>query len=500
MSTDKPLLRGRFLDESEVNYLRYGLRLDRDPTTIKRALQSLCEHHESGRRLDETHEIRQLIHSHLWSDVTVLRRWSMKALGLIGHPEDTRRLIDRLRVEADIEAQTWGIAALLGNERHRSLKEICEEAGLDKNTALILAARLYAPKSWINDHSEEVRVSLHDDELTLKWAVFLIGYGKAPLELFDPRHSNEIFLGELNAHSSSDISEYSMWALWERPDYDARYLKVSLDEARRHPENARKWLYRLATQSPEIVNLDIEALSDLSRDSSVPAREGLALGTSDLSAERFGRAVMDWYTREPNTGVRDILLTSMATQSRNNEDYRGLVASRFDKEQPDSPLRRRLLAASIGTPLYPDLKKITMRDEAVKFGLLNSNGTSQFIFGDYNMNGSTFNAGRDINANNLVGGDMIASANNAVQNMDQRDSNARELLLQVMEMLRETHGAETAKTEVARAAEAMAKAPSEKTKKGLIAKITEYGKNAAALGAAVGGIDKLLAALGQLQF
>ena len=327
---------GRFLRDSELNYLRYGLRLDASPELQKRTLQRLCEWYEGHRRLQDPNEFRQLIHSHMAACDVLVRRWAIKALALIGHPDDFQRIIDRLKAEPDAEARSWGVTGLVRNARDRSLDELCAMSGLPKTSALALAARLYAPNRWISRNTEPVGISLNGDDLTLKWATFLIGYDRAPEHLFDPRHSNEVFLGELNAHHAADISEYSIWALWARPGFGVAHSKVPLLDANKHPESVRKWLYRLATQSPHQVGLDPDRLLDLRLDHSAKAREGLATGVADLDPSEFGFQVLDWYTVEANQQVRENLLASMATRSAESADYSDVVERRFAQEQADS--------------------------------------------------------------------------------------------------------------------------------------------------------------------
>jgi hypothetical protein len=88
---------------------------------------------------------------------------------------------------------------------------------------------------------------LNDDDLTLEWATFLIGYGKAPPHLFHPKYDNEVFLGELNSHGNPEISEYSVWATWERPEYGFGHLKIPIDQFDKHPANVRKSPSRTAS-------------------------------------------------------------------------------------------------------------------------------------------------------------------------------------------------------------------------------------------------------------
>jgi hypothetical protein len=150
-----PRFRGR-ISETEENNLKYVLRLGNSERGIKKGLQELCNYYEGGKALSDPTDVRQLVHSHLHSQATLLRRWSLKALGLIGHPDDSVRIVARLRVEQDQEAQTWGAAALLRNADDQGVKEVCVAAGLEGGTAIALAARLYAPDRWLRKYPELV--------------------------------------------------------------------------------------------------------------------------------------------------------------------------------------------------------------------------------------------------------------------------------------------------------------------------------------------------------
>jgi hypothetical protein len=163
----------RLLRESELDHLRYGLRLDATEEVQKRTLQTLCGYYEAGRRIADPGNVRQMIHSHMGSPNVLVRRYAIKALALIGHPDDFQRIVDRLRIEDDALAQTWGVTGLVKHARERGLKELCAIAGLQKSSAIMLAARLYAPRSWLAANAEPISISLNDDELTLKWATFL---------------------------------------------------------------------------------------------------------------------------------------------------------------------------------------------------------------------------------------------------------------------------------------------------------------------------------------
>ena len=267
-----------WITDEEILRLQMELRSGNSPRGIKRGLQDLCGHYEAGRRLKDATDIRALIHSHMGGPDVAVRRWSLKALALIKSPEDTSRIVDRLKAELDPKARSWGVAGLVRQAKGKGLEAVCKEAGLDRDASLVLASRLYAPDEWIESQAKPVAISLQDDELTLEWATFLIGYDRAPPHLFHPRYDNEVFLGELNAHSSPEISEYSVWALWERPQYGFRHLKIPVHMFGKQPENFRKWLYRLMTKDPVSSGLSPDSVVQFSLDGSISAKEGLAIG------------------------------------------------------------------------------------------------------------------------------------------------------------------------------------------------------------------------------
>ena len=336
----------RYATEADGQLLVYELS-SHDIRVAKRGLQHLCELYEAGKRLRDSGIHRQLIHSHLTSDQILLRRWSFKALGLIGNPDDVYRMVAQLKVEGDHETCSWGIAAVIKTAGEADLDTICRNAGQSLDKSLILAARLYAPETWIGRHWKPVTVSLDDDDLALKWAVFLIGYGKAAGDMFHPTHGNGVFLGELNGHSNAEVCEYSVWGLWQRKDLGAAHATVPLDAIAARPTNARKWLYRLYMRSPEQHGLDADAFDALRKAEGTSAREGLALGVADLTTDVYDDAILDWFEEEGDPTVRETLLAGMAKHGARNPDFSSQVRAGFGLIAPGSAGRARLLALKV---------------------------------------------------------------------------------------------------------------------------------------------------------
>jgi len=137
---------GRFASDAEERNLQFGLRLDARPERVKAALQWISDFHDiPGNRIRDPHAIRQLIHSHLTGPNVDLRRWSMKALGLMRNVDDFERIANQTRhEEEDRQAQAWGLAAMLSISKEHSVKEIRHKTGLEADKSLDLAAMLYA--------------------------------------------------------------------------------------------------------------------------------------------------------------------------------------------------------------------------------------------------------------------------------------------------------------------------------------------------------------------
>ena len=304
---------------------------------------------------------------------------------------------------------------------------------------------------------------------------------------------------KLNTYDVAEIAEYSIWALWQRRTFGANYARLKLAERSSQPDNVRKWLYRLSAQSPDSTGLDAALLGELRHDDSARAREGLALGVADLDPTTFANEVLEWYSVEDSTPVRENLLSSMAQRSAKNADYGDAVESRYALEKADSPLRKRLLAASEGTPIYPRLRQISATDARDRQGLLEY-GQANIIFKDNTIvTGPTLSVGGNFNAQNVAVGDMIGSANAAVQQLERSDPSTAKALEDVLELVGQSKTT-AAHADVVAAVEQIAKAPTPEHKATLVDRLKSFAATATAAGAAIGGIDKAIEAIQHLTF
>ena len=464
----------------------------------KRALQDLCNALQSRRLLSDSRRIRQLIHSHLGSKDVHIRRYAIKALGLIGNVDDSRRIVDQLRVEIDPEARTWGMAALMNRAEERGLASICEETGLELGKPFALAARLYARDEWLRGNPEITRISIDDDDLTLTWATYLAGYGRAPQDLFHPRLDNGLFLGELTKHPTALIAEYSVWALWERKEYDFAQASLLTSEIHHFAPNVRKWLYKLALQSPKASELSKDHIDLFSRDEDEGAREGLAQGFNELDGAEFGRAALEWYSREESSSVKETLLTAVATRAHDNPESAEFVLETFSRLDPHHPLRTKLRVASYGTPLYPQLMRVVSteglpstlnlegigleRNPSLQIGILH---LTQF---SNNLN----TGGGSVTAQTLNLGSMINSANGSVQQLRGDRQTDKDILDGIIAFLRESTISDQMKSETLVEIETVAKTPTPENKKKLYGRLVTVAQGIAAFGGAAFQIDHLV--------
>lgn len=482
----------RPIHSDEEKRITLELSISNTPRGVKRALQDVCSHYEKRRFFSDATNVRQLIHSHLNAQDVFVRRWALKAVALIGNPDDLYRIAERTRIETDYEAVTWATAALFKNAGDLTLRDIQSRTGLDNDKPLLLAARLYARPQWVRDNLKPVTVSIDDDHLTLKWAIFLAGYGLAPDDLFDPKYSNDVFLGRLFQHDVPEISEYSVWALWERPEFTDRHLSVEFDVARKAPENVRKWLYRLFTQSHMSNGLDYDIVQQMWTSDRSSAREGLARGLVDANHEKFDDAIVEWSGIENDHTIRQILLEGMARRSDSNEIMFELANKAYDTST-SMQLRSSIVAASAGTRLYTEIKRreIAAGNEAQSTFNFEPGSQPQFVIGD-KAQMSNLNVGGNLNAQNVAVGDMLNSANDAVQHMSVEQNSDKAVLSKVMEFLQANFADSESSKPVLAAIAAAAKVPTPENKRSLLNSFKALASGGATAASAGGGIASII--------
>ena len=95
-------------------------------------------------------------------------------------------------------------------------------------------------------------------------------------------------------------------------------------------------------------------------------------------------------------------------------------------------------------------------------------------------NNTTFSAGGDINGQILAGGDVLGSANAAVQHIDQRRENDQRVLSEVLSLVKNLKLDAAQSSAVAAAVEKVAADPKKENKLDLLGLIRGLGKGAMA--------------------
>ncbi len=484
----------------EVRRLQFELSISNSPRGIKRALQDVCRHYETGFVLRDSNDLRQLIHSHLSSKEILVRRWALKALGLIRHPDDLHRIVGTIKVETDYEAVTWGLAAMFANAQDRSAKEMCELAGIDADKPIQLAARLYATDEWIKAYAEDVVVSLDDDEVSLKWAAFLAGYDKAPVDLFHPKHSNGVFLGELNKHDSPEVAEYSVWALCERKEFDASDLTIRVDQAKNYPENMRKWLYQLMAKSRVKTGLDADAVKSLRASDRSGAIEGLARGIVASGDPIYDGEILRWAGTENDPAIRDVLLTGMARRGDSSATLAEFVQGEFMAAPPGGRVRQHLMASTSGTRLGASLTRIAASEQLQSQGLLALGDNNVLMLGgEMNMTkGNSLTINGNVTAQNVAAGDVIVGVQNTIQSIQEDRRSDREILLKILDAVRSVKEDSAEKQETLAAMEAVARDAKPENKNRLLEALKTWGRVAVGAASLGGGSAEIISLAMQL--
>ena len=461
----------RIISKDESDFIYFQLLQNTESGEVKAGLQRLCAHYDHGRRLADPHKHRLVVRAHLLDVSIIIRRWAYKAIARIGNRDDVATLISRMKEEGDIENQTWAMAATITLSRDRQVRQICLETGLQEDLPFILAARLFAHERWLRSNNPPNSINIERAApLTLKWASLLAGYGRAPPNLFHPHFENRILLGKLNSHSTPEVSEYSVWALWQHPGYQVDDLGIGLDSIERHPENVRRWINRLLTKGPEFFAGELDLFDDLRHDRGMKAREGLALGLRELFVPEIDKHVLDWHDNESEEAVRDLLLEHMAYNADASADYGDIVEQYYQGAGPGSGVRKRLLSASARKPLYSSLRRIEIREQSANTDQIPMEGTTPtLIVGSVNVNNTNINAGRDITSQNLVVGKMIESANSAVQKIHASRTQEQATLTEILKFLASANelGIEQ-RNNVAKAVESVANDGTPAAKRGLL--------------------------------
>ena len=182
-----------------------------------------------------------------------------------------------------------------------------------------------------------------------------------------------------------------------------------------------------------------------------------------------------------------LLAEHMAADPLPSDDYVAVVSEVYERSAHD--VKNRLLSAASGKQLYGKLRK---RDAKTAIHASNSLFAETLI-----MAGPNFSAGRDINVQNLAVGDMINSANAAVQSI--KGTEGAEVLERVLEFARSTSELrEDDRRRIAEGAKAVAIAKSPENLNSLLAILKHVGEFGSLGNAALDQVQHLITSVGSM--
>lgn len=351
-----------WIPHHEEIYLEHLLG-DGDPNSREQGLERLCKNCRAGRQLRRTGRFLTILVGLLHDEAASVRRWALNALALIGTKTQLAAVRDAVsanREDPDVFAA--GVSALAAIVDPDEAK-----AFFAKNDMPLEGGILYAAAQQSDNFKDELRrVKVDIDYASasdLRLVGLLIGLGKAPENLFTLDYPNSEVIGALNTHDDRLVAQYSVWATYENPKLGLRDLRIPLKDIEVQRPNVRKYIYRLITAKSSDAKKYYDHLVQGSQDRQTEVREGLAAGIRDIQFDAMDELVLRWLEVEENDSVRQALLEHMAKNAEALPAYRLPVISHFQHAKPNSLLRARIEAASHRTPLYRDLKIISLEQE-----------------------------------------------------------------------------------------------------------------------------------------
>lgn len=370
---------------------------------VKRALQTLCKLYWGNQSLLPTDRvaIENTILGTLnrgTSDEKV-RRWSLSALAQLGQPNacwDTVINVLQTR-QSEPQVISAAIAASFKMKPREASSVLTKLDFLSQNFLMLSALQSVDIAKYGGDvHSLRVEDASPTE---LKLALILVGLGKAPEHCFDPKHDNRQLVRALCGHHDPLVSQYSIWATAENPALTAKDLGIDALSVDSLAPNVRSYIYRLYASERSWSDHQQQLVEAGSLDELEEARLGCAIGLRDTYFEGVEDIVLEWYERESSEHIPRYLVEHVVRQAQKSDHYTYYATDLFQSARSDAGLRRVMIAAAEGHPLYSVLKKVEYDEEAgslfggtpmtVKVNTINMSGQAQLQISNTGSNSST---------------------------------------------------------------------------------------------------------------
>ncbi|MEZ2142923.1 HEAT repeat domain-containing protein [Bradyrhizobium sp. DN5] len=352
LRTTRPIRRtGLIIPASpeRTQFVRFRLA-SADPRENKRGLQDACELLETGHAfLDNAALLKELERLISSSDPRV-RRWCYKLAALIKDDRALPSLVLAFESEPDPENQSWIAAALFSIMHDQQIAHWLKQH--DQRffgTFLELAARLFARTTYLEGKSALGRNHFDRDPMVRKWTSLLCGYR---VEIPQPilGHIDQLDLvGNLAEDDDHESVEYAIWAHHRNPDGSDRKLTKSprqlLDDS---PPNVRRWVLRVVTKELDAAKRNKDIVVAGIDDSSIEAREGLALGLGRIRPFGLQSEIRRWFKNEQDTAVCVALVDHIARCASTDPNCMNELINRYAETHDSSVLCRKIETALAG--------------------------------------------------------------------------------------------------------------------------------------------------------
>jgi hypothetical protein len=397
------------LNQAHAEFLLHQLDTT-DGNRLKRSLQELCQLYRSGRFVhgaDRQLTLRNKLNGLVFKPDPKVRRWALNAIAVAGkreHNEDAVTYV--LEKHADDPEAVAAAVAALAVINPASLKSQGRKRRLDKDM-LVLAALQHGKVEDTQLRKTKIDIERAASE-ALKLALLLVGMSKAPEYLFHPRHGNAAIVTALGKHHDPIVSQYSVWAITENKDFGVRDLGIDINRLDEYPSNVRAWANRLVGSDQGFAIDHLELLERGSQDPAQEAREGLAIGIKYTCFDGLEEFTVQWLNDEGDQEIRAYIVDHMATNAHKIPTYRKMVELEYTDTATSLAKRSRIEAMCEGTPVYRELRKLSIQEQMGSLGL----GGPTVQIGHLEVNVSK-NASKDINITGSVQAGTISSGDGA---------------------------------------------------------------------------------------
>lgn len=330
-------------------YLLAKMLLSPDEKNVKRGLQRACDLLERGAVFHNPIELATNVTALLLHDSVKVRRWAFKYLGTSKQRVSNhtiKHLLASYEYETNSENRTWIVASLFSLLSDDELEKYISQGKIQmESSSNLLASQLfYNGRIGAKLKGRQLLLPIDNDPLTAKWDALLYGYGKTDRLVLPTSTNNKDLIKDLVTHDQSEVSEYAIWALHKKPNDSYHDIVPNVTSLLNKDPNVRRWLYRLLSKTPKSTKENYALLKEkMLEDTSVDAREGIAIGLCAHYNKKHSLDIVDWYFKDTSHIVKDTLLEHMAKHCVNDKPFAEALEIIVESDPPSSLSKQRII-------------------------------------------------------------------------------------------------------------------------------------------------------------